>query len=298
MGVGAHEKTGGQIYRIARWVLGVAAVVYVAWRVMQDWPALVALDVRWPGLMLSVPALVAAFWGQVRAWQWNLDSMGARVSYLPLFRTYYITNMARYIPGKVWSLAGMVAGGVQLGVAPEIMSASVLLGLVSSLVSGLCVGTMTAVVIGKSALFSWWLLLVPVGALTAVAPPVFRIWAFWVLRMFGRHDVAPYFSQRVLWRSIGHYALVWCGYGAAIGAMAVSFDSNAFWLYFALFPIAYLVGYAALFAPGGWGVREGAMVALAGGGPVALAVSLLQRIVLTFFELALFTFALWSWRND
>jgi len=45
-------------------------------------------------------------------------------------------------------------------------------------------------------------------------------------------------------------------------------------------------------------VREGALVLMAGGGAAALAVALIQRFMLTGFELALFGYSIWSWKND
>lgn len=265
---------------------------------MIDGAALPLIDVRWSMLLWSLPPLFFALSVQVAAWQWNLRQMGVRVSYKALFRTYYIANLARYIPGKIWSLAGMVAGGMRLGIAAETMSASVILGLVSSLVSGVIVGTGVAAVTGQAGFLSPWFAVVPLIALVAAWPPVLRFWLGIVLRLLKRSEPVPYFTRRVLWRSVMHYGIVWCGYAAALGALGLACGADSFWLYCAIFPLAYLAGYVALFAPGGWGVREGAIVALAGGGAVAIAISLAQRVVLTVLELVLFGYSVWSWRHD
>jgi len=298
MGLDSHKKAGGSVYRIARWVLIAAAGIYLARKIAADGAALPQIEIRWSMALAALPLVLFALASQVAAWRWNLSQMGARVSYKALFRTYYIANLARYIPGKVWSLAGMVAGGIRLGVAPEIMSASVLLGLVSSLVSGVVVGSIVAALISQGPVFSPWFAVIPIAALVAIWPPVLRTWLSWVLRLFKRRQTVPYFTQRVLWRSVFHYAIVWCGYGGAVGLLGLAVGAESFWLYAAIFPLAYLAGYAALFAPGGWGVREGAIVALAGGGTVAIAVSLAQRLLLTILELVLFSYSVWSWRND
>jgi uncharacterized membrane protein YbhN (UPF0104 family) len=295
MGVGAYQAKGP---RVVRALLVLAALGFLAWRLRQDGSGLAGLHPSAPWLALAVVATMLALAGQVAAWRWNLAQLGARARYGSLFRVYYLTNLARYVPGKVWSLIGMVACGRRLGIHPGIMSASVFLGLTSSLISGLCVGCLAAFAVGEEQLFSAGLIIVPLCAWALMWPPVFRAWAGWLLRRLGMSVVLPSLSGALLARSFLHYALVWCAYACAVGALGESVQAESFGLYFAVFPLAYLAGYAALFAPGGWGVREGTLVLLAGGGPVALAVSLLQRVLLTVFEFGLFGYALWSWRHD
>ena len=299
MGLGAHkEQRPRRRARLIRAIVAGVAIVGLAWVFRADWPR--AFDVRpnaaW--LATSCALLIFALCGQVAAWRWNLAHLGARVGYRPLFHVYYITNLARYIPGKIWSLAGMVAGGVRLGVDPGVLSASVFLGLTSSLVSGLCLGALAAWQGGLSGVFSPALAVVPLCALGAMWPPVFRRWSGWIMRRIRPGTVLAPLGPRLLLRSTLHYGLVWCLYAGGIGALAVSVGAQMFWVYFAAFPLAYLAGYAALFAPGGWGVREGALVVLVGGGPTALAVALLQRISLTVLEIVFFAYSIWSWRHD
>lgn len=294
MGVGAHK---GKAYRLIRVVLALGVAAFLYWRLSTDWPAIAATRVDSQWLWWSAVAMSMALTGQVAAWRWNLNQLGEQVGFLNLFRLYYVTNMARYIPGKWWSIVGMVAGGAKLGLSPERLSASVFVGLVSSLVSGLVVGCLGALAIGQEGMLSASFMVVPVLSLLVMVPPVFRWWSTWILRKLGRDAHIPMISGHLLWRSVLHYALVWCFYGTAVGLIAWSVGSESFGLYFAVFPLAYLAGYVALFAPGGWGVREGAIVILAGGGSLALAVALIQRFMLTGFELVLFGYSIWSWRK-
>jgi hypothetical protein len=297
MGVGT-DKERRPVLKVLRALAAFGAVVYVGYSLEQRWPEIWALKLDWAWLAVAVAGVAVAFAAQVAAWQWNLVQLGVGVPYGPLFRVYFTMNMARYIPGKVWSVAGMVAGGVRLGVDPFQMSVSVALGLVSSLVSGVLVGFSLAWWDGHDLLISPLLLIVPAGTLVMMLPPVFRTWFGWLWRRWKGPLAVPTLSGRMVLRSITHYGLVWTAYGSAVGAMALAVEPGTFRLYFAAFPLAYLAGYAALFAPGGWGVRESALVVLGGGGAVALAVSLLQRIILTAGELCLFAYAVWSGRHD
>ena len=294
LGVGAHK---GKAYRLIRLVLALGAAAFVYWHLSTDWPAIAATRVESRWLWLSAAAMSAALLGQVVAWRWNLRQLGEQVGFLDLFRLYYASNMARYLPGKWWSIVGMVAGGSRLGLSPEPLSVSVFVGLVSSLVSGLFVGSVAAIAIGQEGILSTGFMVVPALSLLLIIPPIFRRWSGWILRKFGRDVCVPMITGRLLWRSVLHYGLVWCFYASAVGLIAWSVGVDSFGLYFAVFPLAYLAGYVALFAPGGWGVREGAIVVLAGGGTAALAVALIQRFMLTGFELVLFGYSIWSWRK-
>ena len=133
--MGAHEKKPSHL----GWLRGLLALAALAWLAREIWthgPELWATETDATWLLLASACLLAAFVGQVWAWQWNLARLGGKAPFAKLFRVYFTMNMARYLPGKVWSLAGTVALGKRLGVDAGVLSTSVFVGLVSSLVSG------------------------------------------------------------------------------------------------------------------------------------------------------------------
>jgi len=275
--------------------------VALGWLAREIWthgPELWAMEPNASWLLVASVCLLAAFVGQVWAWQWNLARLGGKAPFAKLFRVYFTMNMARYLPGKVWSLAGTVALGKRLGLDAGVLSTSVFVGLVSSLASGLVTGFAAALVFQYDRLLNPWLLIVPALALVAVVPPVFRSWSGILYRRLRRGGTPPVVQTSMLLRSLLHFAFVWVGYGAACGCLALAVGASPFGLYAAAFPLAYLLGYAAFFAPGGLGVREGALVWLCGGGVLAVAVSLWQRLLLTLLEVVLFVFSVWKGRHD
>ena len=295
--MGAHEKKPSHL----GWLRGLLALLALAWLAREIWtngPELWAMESSGTWLLVATGCLLLAFVGQVWAWQWNLAQLGGRASFAKLFRLYFTMNMARYLPGKVWSLAGTVALGKRMGLDPGILSTSVFVGLVSSLASGVVTGFSVALAFQYERLLNPWLLIVPVFALVAVLPPVFRYWSGLLYRRLRRKGTPPYVQTAVLMRSLLHFTGVWVAYAAACGCLALAVGTSPFGLYAAAFPLAYLLGYAAFFAPGGLGVREGALVWLCGGGVLAVAVSLWQRLLLTLLEVVLFVFSVWKGRHD
>ena len=111
MGLGSHQESAPKSrYRLIRFVLVAAALGWLGGEIYIRWAELtsLSLDGRW--FSISIVAFAVALLTQVVAWRWNLVCLGADISYPSLFRLYYTMNLARYIPGKIWSLAGMVAG--------------------------------------------------------------------------------------------------------------------------------------------------------------------------------------------
>jgi uncharacterized membrane protein YbhN (UPF0104 family) len=297
LGLGAHEEKRTHLSWV-RALLALLALGFLGREVWVHGPELLALEPEPLWLLVASACVLAAYAGQVLAWQWNLAQLGGEAAFLPLFRVYFTMNMARYLPGKIWSLAGTVALGKRLGLDAGVLSTSVFLGLVSSLASGVLLGFGVAAAFGYSQLLKPVLLLFPALAVLAVIPPVFRFWTSALYRRFRRNTQPPQVATSLLLRSLAHFALVWVAYGLACGSLARAAGASPFTLYVAAFPLAYLVGYAALFAPGGLGVREGALVWLCGGGAAAVAVSLWQRLVLTVLEVLLFAFSVWKGRHD
>jgi glycosyltransferase 2 family protein len=295
--VGAHQKRPARL-TLVRGLFAALALAFVAREAWRYGPELLALQPSPLWVLAASACVLAAFVGQVWAWQWNVARLGGQVAFMPLFRVYYTMNMARYLPGRIWSLAGTVALGARLGLDAGTLTTSVFVGLVSSLVSGVLLGFGMAGMLGFERLLNPWLLVLPGAALVAVIPPVFRYWSRVLWNRLGREGCPKHLETGALLRSVLHYALVWVAYGLACGCLALAVGAEPFGLYVAAFPLAYLVGYAALFAPGGLGVREGALVWLCGGGAAAVAVSLWQRLVLTVLELLLFALSVWRGRHD
>ncbi len=240
-----------------------AAMVAVA---MRDVSAIRAVtwSVR-PGRLLAASALEAslvvgsvALWG--RALSRFADTGGVRV-HVPLgalLRVWVRTTLAKYIPGSIWPLVTTATQASRLGVAPVALSAAFVLHGAFTVLGALAVAGL---------LGGWG----PLAAAAAVAvgglahPAVLNR----VLALGGglaRRDV-PHWTGG--WADgatlVALHAAVWAGYGLAFALFAS-----------ALVPVgladvprlvgahalSFVAGFAAVFAPGGVGVREAALVGL------------------------------------
>lgn len=198
-----------------------------------------------------------------------------------------VANLGRYVPGKVWQVASLVALARTRGVPASTAMAAAVLG------QGIGVGSAT--LLGLGALWSLadgaaWRWLVPVGLVGVTAlgltPPVFRAVSTAWFRLAATDapsDLRP--SMAAGWLAVG--LATWTVY------------AGAFWLFVegvgldvrivptaSAFAAAYVLGYVVVFAPAGIGVREGFLVAMlspqvgvAAAGTVAVAARLWTTLI-------------------
>jgi hypothetical protein len=122
--------------------------------------------------------------------------------------------------------------------------------------------------------------------------PITVKWAATLVARMTKRPVALSIPAAAVWESTAGYVGTWLLYGIAFELFAVSVVGHAggSWAaYVATFTLSYLVGYLALPAPGGLGVREWAMstvfVALKLGTPAEAAViTVASRLWLTILE--------------
>jgi hypothetical protein len=249
----------------------------------------------WGTIALSGALFLSAHAILVQTWRSVLGCWDARLPFWTAARIWSVSNLGRYLPGKIWQIGAMGAMARDVGISPVAASGSAILGTLVNLVAGFVV----ALLGGRALLerssnghgtLAIVFVLVAAGALLA-APAVLPWLAPWFGRLAGRPVAARLPTRAVLYALAGNVA-AWLVYGAAfrlfmIGLLGAAAGGYA--AYLAAYTISYLVGYLALFAPAGLGAREGAMVTvLAYAGlatrPEAALVALASRVWLTLLE--------------
>jgi hypothetical protein len=129
-----------------------------------------------------------------------------------------------------------------------------------------------------------------VGIATLV-PAAQRLGLRLAFKLGGKGEQAPELDGWFGARWLALYLPVWLGYGVAFGLLWASFPAlpAVFWPgAIGALAAAYFAGYAALFAPAGVGVREGALAVLLApwaGAAAATVLAVIARIWMTVGEL-------------
>ncbi|HET7040043.1 MAG TPA: lysylphosphatidylglycerol synthase domain-containing protein [Gemmatimonadales bacterium] len=253
-----------------------------------------------PGwVALAAAAVFVTYALQIQSWRYLLDGWRQSLSYGRAARIWLVVNLGRYVPGKIWSVAGLIVLAQEAGVAPWAAAASTV--AVQALGVGTAVGVVAAVTPGAAsparlaaALLAALGLIVILGSAKA---------ARWIGRMAGTQQQLQPLPLAAAARAAALTLAAWLVYGLAFWLLARGLGlPGAFPLPLAVgvFALGYVLGLLALLAPGGVGVRELAFVglltpSLGGGGAIALSVA--SRLLLTATEVAAPLVTLWLTRG-
>jgi uncharacterized membrane protein YbhN (UPF0104 family) len=246
---------------------------------------------NYPLLALSLGAVFGTL--ALYAWQWKLtlNALGADIGYGPTFRIWFIANLGRYVPGKVWQFVGWFYLCEREGVTKVQTLTSIAVNQVLQNMTGLA---LSFVVFALTQSSGMWTRLMPLLVLIPLG--VVAVWHMeWVLnralQLLGREPVAIELRSIDLVRFAGVHLLGWLAYGWAFYLFVSALHPVPLALMPSLagvFAGAYVIGFVSLLTPGGLGVREGALTYLLGlylPPQVALVVALLSRLWITAAEL-------------
>jgi hypothetical protein len=270
----------GKIATAAQWLIAAAVIGFAAREVARQWddvaPALVSLRPGWAGVAASGAIVLATYLLLIQAWRVTLRVWSEPLPFAAAARIWFVSNLGKYVPGKVWQIAAMAAMAQKAGVSPATaVGSSLVVNLVSiitgfAVIAGTSAGAIAAAVgasdagIDERAVETAVIgVAVAGGAALLLAPVAVPRLALLAGRVTGRAIAIPKIPPRALWITAAATAAAWLLYGGAFAlfahAMSPRATGNAF-SYVAVYTGSYLAGYLALFAPGGVGVREAMLV--------------------------------------
>jgi uncharacterized membrane protein YbhN (UPF0104 family) len=287
----APRPTRGRDRWLTVAVLAVVAVFFAV-TLATRWQEVISL--KWqlrPGVFALACVLLALSYALV-ACLWGLALH--RAAGTPVragARIWFLANLARYVPGNVWSYVGAVElarrEGVARPVSLAVMAYTQVLSVGVALLAGLPVLLAERARLGRPALLG-----AAAVAVVAVLAAVFRRQLLGLARrrlpgLDGDLVPAP---GAVALLAVG-YAAYWAVTGLAVAALVASLyrlSPGDVPLVVAAYAAAYAVGFLSLLTPAGIGVREGVLVVALSpvlpAGP-ALVVALVSRVWMMVVEL-------------
>lgn len=270
-------------------LLLVLAILYVQSQWSQIDPELIARN--WPLLLISLGLfMVGHFLLPLGSWlilRWAQHPLNL----LAVWRTFYLSQIAKYLPGSIWSLPGR-AFLYQQSKIPALQSGAFVLMEVFYMCCGaLIVGLLSLPLILP-------LLNSPTVIASVLAVGVLGLVLLLVLlkqikSRWGRlWQIMSHFSLTRTMILIAVYALNWLLLGAAFALLCFTFIPDLGWggalQMIGLHSLGWLIGFLVIFTPGGIGVRD-AILAFGVVGyvaaPLPIMISLLARIAWTIAEI-------------
>jgi hypothetical protein len=296
--------TAGQVVVIALilWFLG----AYVAhnWAQIRGSSAALSLDVK--PLAAAVLIILATYAMLIAAWRAVLLGWRERIRYPAAARIWCLSNLARYLPGRIWQIAGMAALAQKAGVSAWAAAGSSIVVQLLSIATGALVTALFAPQFGHPLLIGLGGAVTAVGAAVLALPGPTALVARALSRLAGKPIELRAVRPGPLLLSAAITAAAWAAYGLALVYCADGLvggqrlDAAAA---IGVFTGSYIAGYLNVFTAGGLGTRELILVYWLTGplGPkAALVVTVGSRLLMTVTELvaALITLPLRTSRAD
>jgi hypothetical protein len=274
-----------------------AAIVWSAvralggqWRLAAD--RLATIHVGWGWVALATVIVFLTYLLLIDTWRKVLIASGESLPFATAARIWFVSNLGKYVPGKVWSIAAMTVMAREQSVSPLMAAGSSVLIQLVTLAAGIGVVLAAGAQAVENRMAAVAVLLLVV-AFVGAAPRLIPAGARLAARLTGRPIELPHIAATTVWAAALRSVISWIAYGLAfkffvrgiLGSAAGATSS-----YIAVYAASYIIGFLALFAPGGAVVRESALVTgmvrlgLAGQ-PDALAVAIASRLWLTVVEL-------------
>jgi len=289
------------LFRIIQIAVLLAIFYFLGRNLISNWRELASY--RWePDIAFVVISLLLTVGGGLLValgWSFILRSMGQTVPHRRVLRIYYLSELAKYLPGKIWTAVGRVFMLEKEGVPKVVTIASVGTMLIILTVSGVLVVGLTLPLwpireAGGELKFLYLLILLPVG-LILLHPRIFEPLLNWFLRKF-EHITLP---VRLKYGNILLLIAFWCGLwlikgGATFYLLRAVYRGplpTCSWLIFpGVMAVSWVVGTLSPFTPAGLGIAELSLVVLLGSlfkmdAGFATAFAILSRVWAVITEL-------------
>jgi len=298
-----------QTWRVFGLVIALLIVFLVVRQLVRGWDGVGAYPWRFRPLLAlaSLAAIQTAYFTLGRSWRSVLRAVEIRLTYRRAYWLFYISNLGRYIPGKIWQIGAAAWLGGRLGLPGHEVAAS----MVVHMLYFLPVGAVIALAAGPfPPPYDTTAIQILAWSATVAAGAV-ALWPYRVMYLLSRSvrrvKIDPDRWRFQLSRRLGiiaQTAFAWvCMSGSfALFVMSVTpVDASHLPELARIYIASHILGYVALLAPGGLGVREGVLAILltplVGAGPAA-GLALLSRLWSTVSELiALAPASVWAYRD-
>ena len=255
------------IFRILKFLMTAAALVFLVFAIWVSWQQIAGenFNIRPLYLAASVFFCLLFFFVQAIGWKWCVQRLSKDVGIGPATSSWFISQVVKYVPGKVMLPIYRVIYGGRMGVEKSKVLLSLMVELVLMTVSSTIVFLLMVPFLSEKVhgFISWPLLgATCIGGLVVIHPKVMNFGVNVALKLAKREPVSIDFPYKSLLGLLAFFIIGWVFYGTSavftILAVANPWGTNIdfFVITTAIFTISWTVGFLTFLTPGGAGVRE------------------------------------------
>lgn len=294
------EKTRTPYLKVLQWMIVITIFAFMGKMVWDNWNEVKGGPFTLKSFTLLWATLIFIFSYFIQIWAWYLITLklGIAISFRETVASWFYSQSGKYLPGKVWLLLSRFYFYASKGKSKKAISVALYLEIVSVVMAAGFIFMASLILFREVQAFhteGWvgWLVLLFLLAFIFLHPRVLQKILSWILVLFHKEPIALSISYLdILWIlsvSIISWIIGGIGFYLFVESIFPVPLSNILFLAGAL-AFSSILGLVAIFAPAGLGVREGALVYLLSyvmPGSVAVIISILTRIWMTFIEIGL-----------
>ena len=255
--------------------IAVTAIIlwFVGGRLLDQWKKFrgtpIEVHPRWSFIVLSCLIVLAAYAVLIETWRRILRAWGDQLGFFEAARIYFISNLGRYIPGKIWSIGVMAEMSRRRQVSVAAATGSSIISTLVNIATGFVIALFTGwkavdrASNGHAVIGIVIAILVLLGLFTL--PVVLPALESFMRRRVGRDLSLGTLPHRAIYVAIVGNLVAWVLYGAAFQAFTAGVIERTYGSlvdYIAVYASSYVLGYLALAFPGGLIAREMALTGM------------------------------------
>ena len=211
-------NTRRKLFAAAQWILAAAIVWYAASALHGQWSEaaerLQTLHPDWRWIGAATGIVLVTYLLLIETWRHVIIAAGEKLPRADAARIWFVSNLGKYVPGKVWSIAAMTMMARESRVSPLTAAGSSILMQLVTVAAGIGVVLVT----GASAVDHPQLAIaaaVAIVALLAATPSLMPMAGRTVSSLTGKRFDLPAIPARVVWLAILSSIISWITYGIA-----------------------------------------------------------------------------------
>ncbi len=280
-----------------KYLLPLLIILFLARSIHTNWQQIREYPWQFDFPMLALATLFSSTWFFLRTWIWSqlVREMHEHVPYWPAFRVFMISEVARYVPGKIWQYVSRIYLAQKYRIPPALTLTSALVELLMVMVAAgvITLANASRILPVLDEQYRPFYVLALLVALALVHPKSLKLWSR-VLAKFLRQEWVPFdvrYSHLVMILAASLLTWALTGFGFALFVQALTSGTDGHTLQLAtIYAASWLIGLLAIMVPAGVGVREGTMTLLLAiilPHPTAAVIAIAARLWTTLLEVLL-----------
>jgi uncharacterized membrane protein YbhN (UPF0104 family) len=282
------------LMRALRVLLVLLALGFCAYSLFSQWDetADAFRQMSWPTIAGSYAAGLAGLFVWMLGWRAFLAGLGSPLPVRTAFRISNISQLGKYVPGKVWALVTQIEMTREHKVPGLRSFSSTMLAVATTCACGLAVAAVTLPLTSEAARERyWWLFLLAPLMLACLHPRIVTWFLDTALKLMRRPPLEHPVSLSWTLVALGWTVAGWTLFGVHIWLLCLAVGGDGAGLAFqaaGAYALAFVVGLLVFIAPNGLGAREAILVMVLGpvlpaGGPIVVALA--SRVLTTLADL-------------